>query len=34
MLQTAPKHAQIMKLPLPETDGATKFHSPDWKKAA
>jgi hypothetical protein len=34
MLETAPKQPQIIKMPLPETDGATKLHPPLWKKAA
>jgi hypothetical protein len=34
MLETAPKEAQILRMPLQETDGATEAHPPDWKKAA
>jgi uncharacterized membrane protein len=34
MPETAPKEAQILRLPLLETDRATEAHPPDWKKAA
>jgi hypothetical protein len=34
MLETAPKQPQIIRMPLPETDGATKLYPPLWKKAA
>jgi hypothetical protein len=34
MLETAPKQPQVIKMPLPETDGATKLHRPIWKEAA